>query len=69
MSYKPEHKYVAQGSADFIIFATQASGSLSAGILLYTTSWQFLNFMCIPLLFFVLYVVFLTNSKEKQIVT
>ena len=69
VSYKPEDKYVAQGSADFIIFATQATGSLSAGILLYTTSWQFLNFMCIPLLLIVLYVVYLTNSKEKQIVT
>ena len=54
---------------DFIIFATQATGSLSAGILLYTTSWQFLNFMCIPLLLIVIYVVYLTNSKEKQIVT
>jgi MFS family permease len=69
VSYKPEDKYVAQGSADFIIFATQATGSLSAGILLYTTSWQFLNFMCIPLLLIVIYVVYLTNSKEKQIVT
>ena len=69
VSYKPEKdKYVAQGSADFIIFATQASGSLSAGILLYTTSWQFLNFMCIPFII-VIYVVYLTNSKEKQIVT
>jgi len=69
VSYKIDDKYVAQGSADFIIFATQATGSLSAGILLYTTSWQFLNVMCIPLLIVVLYFVYFTNKKEKQIVT
>ena len=65
VSYKIEDKFVAQGSADFIIFATQATGSLSAGILLYTTSWQFLNIMCIPLLLVVLYVVYVTNKKKK----
>ena len=69
VSYKIDDKYVAQGSADFIIFATQATGSLSAGILLYTTGWQFLNVMCIPLLIVVLYFVYFTNKKEKQIVT
>lgn len=69
LSYKPEDKFVAQGSADFIIFATQATGSLSAGFLLYATSWEFLNLMCIPLLFVLLYVVYFTNMKEKQIVT
>ena len=69
VSYKIEDKYVAQGSADFIIFATQATGSLSAGILLYTTSWQFLNIMCIPLLVVVLYVVYVTNKKENLNVT
>ena len=69
VSYRDEDKYVAQGSADFIIFATQATGSLSAGVLLYTTSWEFLNLMCIPLLLIVLYVVYVTNNKEKKIVT
>ena len=69
ISYKNEDKFVAQGSADFIIFATQASGSLSAGILLYTTSWELLNLMCIPLLIFVLVVVYFTKNKEKEIVT
>ena len=51
------------------IYAEDDGVDPQAGILLYTTSWQFLNFMCIPLLLIVLYVVYLTNSKEKQIVT
>ena len=67
VSYEKKDKFVAQGTADFIIFATQATGSLSAGILLYTTSWEFLNLMCIPLLFVVLLTVYFTNNKKKII--
>ncbi len=69
ISYEKKDKFVAQGTADFIVFATQATGSLTAGILLYTTSWEFLNLMCIPLLFVVLLTVYFTNKKEKKIET
>ncbi len=69
VSYEKKDKFVAQGTADFIVFATQATGSLTAGILLYTTSWEFLNLMCIPLLLIVLTTVYFTNKKEKKIET
>ena len=69
VSYEKKDKFVAQGTADFIVFATQATGSLTAGILLYTTSWEFLNLMCIPLLFVVLLTVYFTNNIEKKIET
>jgi hypothetical protein len=50
-------------------FALKATGSLTAGILLYTTSWQFLNLMCIPLLLIVLLTIYFTNNIEKKIET
>ena len=69
ISYEKKDKFVAQGTADFIVFATQATGSLTAGILLYTTSWEFLNLMCIPLLLIVLLTIYFTNNIEKKIET
>ena len=63
ISYKQEDKYRAQGLNDFIVFSTQALGSLSAGIILYSTNWKVLNLLCIPLLFVVLYFSLLANKK------
>ena len=63
ISYNQEDKYRAQGLNDFIVFSTQALGSLSAGIILYSTNWKVLNLLCIPLLFVVLYFSLLANKK------
>jgi len=54
ISYDEDNKFLSQGLNDFIVFSSQAIGSLSAGFLLYLTSWKTLNLICIPLIFFLL---------------
>ena len=43
ISYKKEDKFLAQGLNDFVVFSSQSIGALSAGILLFSTSWKILN--------------------------
>ncbi len=54
ISYKKEDKFLAQGINDFVVFSSQSIGALSAGILLFATSWKILNLICLPLLFILL---------------
>ena len=65
ISYKPEEKFKAQGLNDFLVTGTQAIGALSAGLLLNLFGWQFINLLCIPLLIFVVLVVFRADSHLK----
>ena len=53
--YEKEEKFRTQGLNDFIIFSSQALGSLSAGYFLYLTNWQTINLFCLPLLLFIIY--------------
>ena len=54
VSYNKEDKFLAQGLNDFVVFSSQALGSLSAGIILFSTSWKMLNIICLPLLIILL---------------
>lgn len=44
-TYRPEERFKTQASNDFIVFAVQASASLSAGSVLYFSSWERLNLL------------------------
>ena len=65
ISYKPEEKFIAQGLNDFLVSGTQAIGALSAGVLLSFFGWQIINLLCIPLLIFVVFVVFRADYNFK----
>ena len=67
VSYNKEDKFLAQGINDFVVFSSQALGSLSAGIILFSTSWQTLNLICLPLLIILLlFSVFNKNKIENE---
>ena len=67
VSYNKEDKFLAQGINDFVVFSSQALGSLSAGIILFSTSWQTLNLICLPLLIILLlFSLFNKNKLENE---
>ncbi len=66
VSYNKEDKFLAQGVNDFVVFSSQALGSLSAGILLFSTSWQTLNLICLPLLIILLLFSLFNKNKLKN---
>ena len=66
VSYNKEDKYLAQGVNDFVVFSSQALGSLSAGIILFSTSWQTLNLICLPLLIILLLFSLFNKNKLKN---
>ena len=64
VSYEEKDKFTAQGLNDFIVFSTQGIGSLSAGFLLYFSSWTIINLICIPLLIIIIIVsIFASNNN------
>ena len=65
ISYNKEDKFLAQGLNDFVVFSSQSIGALSAGILLFSTSWKTLNLICLPLLILLL-LFSLLNKKLKN---
>tara|TARA_Y100001970_G_scaffold177192_1_gene215917 strand:- start:9959 stop:11128 length:1170 start_codon:yes stop_codon:yes gene_type:complete len=67
ISYNKEDKFLAQGLNDFVVFSSQSLGALSAGILLFATSWKTLNLICLPLLFVLLiFSIFNNNNNYKN---
>ena len=67
VSYNKEDKFLAQGVNDFVVFSSQALGSLSAGIILFSTSWQTLNLICLPLLIILLlFSLFNKNNLKNE---
>ena len=64
VSYNKEDKFLAQGLNDFVVFSSQSIGALSAGILLFSTSWKTLNLICLPLLILLLLFSILNNKKN-----
>ena len=66
VSYNKEDKFLAQGINDFVVFSSQALGSLSAGIILFSTSWQTLNLICLPLLIILLLFSLFNKNKLKN---
>ena len=64
VSYEEKDRFTAQGLNDFIVFSTQGIGSLSAGFLLYFSSWTVINIICIPLLIIIIIVsIFASNNS------
>ena len=57
---------LAQGINDFVVFSSQSIGALSAGILLFSTSWKTLNLICLPLLILLLLFSLLNMKKLKD---
>ena len=66
VSYNKEDKFLAQGLNDFVVFSSQSIGALSAGILLFSTSWKILNLICLPLLILLLLFSLLNMKKLKN---
>ena len=66
ISYNKEDKFLAQGVNDFVVFSSQALGSLSAGIILFSTSWKTLNLICLPLLIILLLFSLFNKMKLKN---
>jgi MFS family permease len=48
-TYKPEERNKAQGLNDFLVFATTAATSLSAGKLLAWFGWEGVNYAVLPM--------------------
>ena len=65
VSYNKEDKFLAQGLNDFVVFSSQSIGALSAGILLFSTSWKTLNLICLPLLILLLLFSLLHKEIKK----
>ncbi len=48
--YRPEDRFRAQATNDFIVFGFQAIASLSAGAVIFNAGWEVLNGLSLPLL-------------------
>jgi MFS family permease len=48
--YRPAEKAKAQGTHDFLVFATTATSSFSSGLLMNRNGWQMLNYTALPVL-------------------
>ena len=64
ITYNEQEKFKAQGFNDLIVFSATAIGSLSAGILISLLSWKIVNFMCIPFLIIILFVILRADIKK-----
>ena len=65
-TYNEQEKFKAQGFNDLIVFSATAIGSLSAGILISLLSWKIVNFMCIPFLIIILFVILRADIKVRH---
>jgi MFS family permease len=66
-TYNEQEKFKAQGFNDLIVFSATAIGSLSAGILISLLSWKIVNFMCIPFLVIILFVILRADIKKAPV--
>ena len=64
-AYRPAEAAKVQAAHDFLIFAVVSLASFSAGSLLNTFGWRFLNMMVIPFLALVLVMIFILHTKLK----
>ena len=62
-SYRPAERAKVQAANDFLVFATVAVASLSAGYLLAITSWEILNQVTLPVVAVVLLALFGLRHK------
>lgn len=62
-TYRPEERFKTQASNDFIVFAVQATASLSAGSILFYSSWDRLNLIGLGLVV-VAFIVVLSQRRQ-----
>jgi MFS family permease len=67
-TYAPEEKNKAQGLNDFLVFATTAIASLSAGKLLAYFSWNAVNYAVFPMVLLALVMIgwLATHRSERR---
>lgn len=63
--YYPDERFKAQAFNDFSIFGIQAIASLSAGSLIYLTSWRTMNLLVLPILMLMLLAIFLVARRAS----
>ncbi|MGW8251990.1 MAG: MFS transporter [Anaerolineales bacterium] len=66
-NYRPAERFKAQAFNDFSIFGVQAIASLSAGTLIFLTSWQFLNAIALPVLVLMLMLILFAQRRSKRL--
>jgi MFS family permease len=67
-TYKPEERNKAQGLNDFLVFATTAATSLSAGKLLAWFGWEGVNYAVLPMVVLALVMIgWLATHKRKPV--
>ncbi len=64
--YFPSERFKAQALNDFTIFGIQALASLSAGSLIYLTSWSFMNLIVLPALMLMLVSLVVISRHPSQ---
>jgi predicted MFS family arabinose efflux permease len=64
-AYRPAEAAKVQAVHDFLIFAVVSLASFSAGSLLNSFGWRFLNMMVMPFLILVLAMIFILRTKLK----
>ncbi|MBU0674579.1 MAG: MFS transporter [Proteobacteria bacterium] len=57
-SYRPAERFRAQGVNDLIVYSGQAAASFLAGALIFTSGWQFVNLIILPMLLVITVVIF-----------
>jgi MFS family permease len=65
--YRPAERFKAQAFNDFSIFGVQALASLSAGTLIYLTSWRFLNAVALPSLVVMMLLILFTYRSTPTV--
>lgn len=65
-NYRPTERFKAQAFNDFSIFGVQALASLSAGTLIYLTSWRFLNAVAVPVLFLMMLLILYSARSTRR---
>ncbi len=65
-SYEPEERFKTQAANEFLVFGIQAIASFSAGIVIYALGWFAMVWLCIPILLFMFYLLYLHSFSEAK---
>ena len=68
-TYRPEQRFKAQATNDVLVFGTQASASLLAGVALYYLGWMTLNLVTLPFLVVMMGGVVVITLRQRRATT
>lgn len=68
-TYRPEQRFKAQAINDVLVFGSQASASLLAGVALYYLGWTTLNLLTLPFLGMMLGGVLVITLRQRRTMT